>query len=141
LENAWLAGFSAAEGCFTSSITKRVTRPSAHVRVIFHLAQQNEFALMTSLAKQLNGAYYNNKAVQVQGKNAFTIIEYFTKFSLRARKQKEFETWLKIHTLFLAKKHLTPEGLAEMDALRLTLNAEAKKSQVAFRLSKEPSTH
>jgi len=94
--------------------------------------------LMTSLAKQLNGAYYNNKAVQ--GKNAITIIEYFTKFSLRAPKQKEFKTWLKIHTLFLAKKHLTPEGLAEMDALRLTLNAEAKNSQLAFRLSKEGST-
>jgi hypothetical protein len=140
LENAWLAGFAAAEGCYTCSITKRVKRPSAHVRVIFHLAQQNEFALMTSLAKQLNGAYYNNKAVQVQGKNAVKIIEYFTKFSLRNRKQKEFETWLKIHTLFLAKKHLTPEGLEEMKLLQHALNADAKKSQAAFRLSKEPPT-
>jgi len=55
LENAWLSGFTDAEGCFTSSVlTSKVTGKTI-VTVRYVVSQKNDIEFNKNLANQIDG--------------------------------------------------------------------------------------
>jgi hypothetical protein len=126
LDNAWFSGFTDAEGCFTVSVVRRLGK-STETRVTYSLAQENEFELMSAFSELLDGIKYNNRTLRILGfKKLNKIIDYFP---LKTKKQKDYSIWLEIYALVLAKKHLTKDGLDQINTLRLTLNADFKKAR------------
>ncbi|KAG2219169.1 hypothetical protein INT45_008344 [Circinella minor] len=53
LDNAWLSGFSDAEGCFTVNVIKR-SETYNQVQVRYILSQKGELELMTKIAEMFN---------------------------------------------------------------------------------------
>jgi hypothetical protein len=126
LNNAWLCGFTDAEGCFTVSIIKRSENHN-QVFVRFILSQQNEFILFNLINNLLNGTIsylksYNGYNLTVNLNNLDIVIKYFNKYSLLTKKLISYKIWLKIYKLVKLKAHFTKSGLEEIQYLKHNLN-------------------
>lgn len=130
LGDAWLSGFTDAEGSFTSVIKIRAQyKLGFQVLIRFILDQKNEAVLLivqslfntgnVSLRKGTNGVYRydakNNLALGV-------VKDYFTQFPLRTIKGEAFIKWCEVRSLVLGKAHLTPEGLEQIKTLAKLIN-------------------
>lgn len=93
LENAWLSGFTDAEGCFTASLSEK----SNHIRLNFTLHQNGEENKQT-LEKLVNlfsaGSINRDKRAKahyyyrIMGiKNCYNLYPYFNTYTLLTKKQ------------------------------------------------------
>ena len=126
LDNAWLSGFSDSEGCFTVSIIKR-SQTYNQVQVRYILSQKNEFELMNSIAKILNGKIFYFKSyggynMTVNLSKLSKTIKYFTKYPLKTKKYIDYLNWLKAYKLVINKKHMTQNGLIQIKKLLNKIN-------------------
>jgi hypothetical protein len=131
LSDAWLSGFTDAEGCFNVAIQPRVnTVTGFRISLRFLLDQKNaESTLLhvrdlfkfgqVKLRGETNEVYrYNNNSF----KGLLPVRDYFLTFSLKTKKAESFKHWVEIFTMVLNKEHLVPEGLDKIRAIAKIIN-------------------
>lgn len=130
LGDAWLSGFTDAEGCFNVSVTANSRYALGFVvRFRFILDQKSQLTLdwvyslfncgKVTLRTDTEGVY----RYTVTGFSNMSIIRpYFVQFPLQTKKAQSLAQWCKIHDMVLNKEHLTPEGLAEVRRLSKLIN-------------------
>ena len=132
--NAWLAGFTDAEGCFSVTINKH--RGIDYVKIVFILDQKNgedilnEISMLLAnknsakLRKTSNGNMYRieiycndiNKDIY---KN---ILMYFNKYKLKTTKFISFKIWNKILDIVLGNQPLSSDNILKIRKLRKNMN-------------------
>jgi hypothetical protein len=144
LNNAWLSGFTDAEGCFSIRIIKN-RKKLDYIKSVFILDQKDEEILLNNISLILYGkplAYIrktNNKPsgadISPKGKNMYRIeiscndnnknkhiINYFNKFHLKTTKSKSFQIWLHIVNMSNNNQPLTKNKIKEIRELRKDIN-------------------
>ncbi len=127
LDNAWLSGFTDAEGCFTSSVlTSKVTGKTI-VTVRYVISPKDDIEFSKNLAIKLNGYIthvksYNGYNTVVNFGKLGIILNYLHNNSLKTKKLISYHRWLKIYKLVKYKKHFTPEGLILIRFLAKLIN-------------------
>ena len=132
LQDAWLSGFTDAEGCFNVSITANSRYTLGHVikmRYLLVRAQKDSVILnkvyeLFGFGKvTLRSGTDNVYRYTVTGfKPLNDVIAYFKLFPLKTKKALSFEKWLIIHHQVSNKLHLTEEGLSQIRALQKQIN-------------------
>ena len=143
LYDAWLSGFTDAEGCFSVKVSKR--NRSYYVRMLFILDQKNENLVLDKIALLFNAktkaiirtpnkSLSNNSRLtsniyrlsiscnNVKIDTTQNIIHYFNTFKLKTSKKKSFSIWNEISLIILGKQPLTEENLYKVRKLRHNMN-------------------
>lgn len=130
LQDAWLSGFTDAEGCFNISITSNARYALGHVIKMRYLLDQKDGSILhiirdlfgfgkVTLRSKTNDVY---RYTATGFKSMNDVISYFKVFPLLTKKALSFEKWSTIHNLISNKFHLTEEGLAQVRALQKQIN-------------------
>jgi hypothetical protein len=103
LSNAWLSGFSDAEGCLTASVIKR-SEKYTQVQVRYIVSQKWEEKLMSEIAKLFDGKIsylksYEGSNMTVNLCKLKKVINYFKKYPLKIKKHIDYLNWLKVFSL------------------------------------------
>lgn len=131
LNDAWLSGFTDAEGCFNVKIDKiSNTVTGFRVMLRFILDQQNSQYLFLQLrdlfsygAVSLRGASNGVYRYQVNSfKGLIPIRNYFLIFPLKSKKLLSFKKWNEIYKMVLNKEHLLEKGLTTIRELSKNIN-------------------
>lgn len=132
LQDAWLSGFTDAEGCFNVSITLNTRYILGHIiKMRFMLDQKNEailniikdlfgFGKVTLRSKTRTNDVYKYTATGFKSMN--DIITYFNLFPLLTKKALSFDKWSTIHNIISNKLHLTEEGLVQVRLIQKQIN-------------------
>jgi len=145
IENAWLSGFTDAEGCFSVKIENR--KKAFYVQLLFILDQKNGEEVLNSISLMLNANTKSalktvNKYVKIKkeinSSNTMfrltlscndskklitsTILNYFYKYPLKTSKSKSFQAWTLISKLTLGKQPLSSEDIKVVRKLRHNMN-------------------
>ena len=127
LNNAWLSGFTDAEGCFASSVlTSKVTgKPIVTVRYV--ISQKDDIEFSKNLAEMLNGYIthvksYNGYNTVVNHGKLNKVLAYLRNNPLKTKKLISYRRWLKIYWLVKNKKHFSTEGLTIIKFLTKNIN-------------------
>ena len=129
----WLAGFTAAEGCFYVNITKSNNKIGERVQLIFQLTQhRRDEHFIKSLINYLNcghivktrtWVYFHvlkfNDIIKI-------IIPFFKKYKIKGVKAKDFADWCLVAEMMNEKKHLTKEGLHLIRKIKARMNTGRK---------------
>jgi len=131
LKDAWLSGFTDAEGCFNVAIQPRFNTVTGYrVSLRFILFQKNAESTLLQIRDLFkfgqvkvrggtNGVYrYNNNSF----KGLLLVRDYFLTFSLKTKKAVSFKNWLEVFTMVLNKEHLVQEGLVKIRAIAKRIN-------------------
>ena len=130
LKDAWLSGFTDAEGCFNVSISHN-TRYALHNVIKMRYLLDQKDSLILNKIRDLFGfgkVTERSKAVGVYRytatgfKSMNDIITYFNDFPLLTKKARSLEKWSIIHKLLANKLHLTEKGLSEIIILKKDIN-------------------
>jgi LAGLIDADG DNA endonuclease family protein/proton-conducting membrane transporter len=145
LKNAWLSGFTDAEGCFIVSVIKR-SETYNQVQVRYILSQKGELELMTKIADMLEGKIsfltpgagrpipkgdgptapggedYNGYNMTVNLTKLHKVIGYFNQYGLKTKKYICYFNWLKAYKLVINKEHFNDEGLERVKSLMNKIN-------------------
>jgi hypothetical protein len=133
LSDAWLSGFTDAEGCFNVQIQSRSNTVTGY-RVIlrFLLDQKNaEITLLhirdlfgygqVNIRRETNGVYrYSNNTF----KGLLSVREYFLVFPLKTKKAKSFKHWLEVFNMVLNKEHFIFKGLNKIRIIAKIINID-----------------
>jgi hypothetical protein len=130
LQDAWLSGFTDAEGCFNVTITSNARYALGHVIKMRYLLDQKNSSILikirdlfgfgkVTLRSKTDGVY---RYTATGFKSMNNVISYFNVFPLLTKKGCSIEKWLSIHNLVYNKLHLTEEGLAQVRALQKQIN-------------------
>lgn len=116
LNDAWLSGFTDAEGCFTCSIYDNKSKSAKLVRLRYILSQKGKSESMDHLANVLGGKKhylksYDGYNVTVNTTKLFSIIKYFNLYPLKTKKYITYFNWMKIYKLVVNKKYNYPDNL------------------------------
>ena len=127
LNNGWLAGFTDAEGCFTSSVFTSKTTGKTIVTVRYIVSQKDDMQFSKNLATLLNGYVthiksYNGYNTVVNFGKLNIILKYLKNNSLKTKKLISYHRWLKIYFLVKDKEHFTPQGLTVIKYLTKLIN-------------------
>jgi len=127
LNNGWLAGFTDAEGCFTSTVFTSKTTGKTIVTVRYIVSQKDDMQFSKNLATLLNGYVthiksYNGYNTVVNFGKLNIILKYLKNNSLKTKKLISYHRWLKIYFLVKDKEDLTPQGLAVIKFLTKLIN-------------------
>ena len=127
LNNAWLSGFTDAEGCFTSSISISKSTSQSITTVRYVISQKDDIEFSKDLAEKINGYIthiksYNGYNTVVNHGKLNKILVYLHNNPLKTKKLISYRRWLKIYLLVKDKKHFTPEGLAIIKFLAKFIN-------------------
>ena len=131
ISNAWLSGFTDAEGCFNINIVIRKNSINGH-RVIlrFLLDQKDAYSTLlnirnlfnygkVSLRSGTNNVFrYNNNSF----KGLIPVIHYFNNFPLKTKKSISLNKWLKVFYMTQNKEHLSLIGLNKIKEISKTIN-------------------
>ncbi len=129
ITNAWLSGFTDAEGCFNVSIIKRDNTVSGSSVILrFIIDQKNSLYLLTLIRDQFGYGkvivrskdmyrFYCNSYIGLSSVNS-----YFSTFTLKSKKAVSYAYWLKVYKIIINKEHLTTQGLERIRALKKTIN-------------------
>lgn len=130
LQDAWLSGFTDAEGCFNVSITSNARYALGHViKMRFILDQKDEVIL--NIIKDLFGfgkVTLRSKTIDTYRytatgfKNMNDITSYFNKHQLLTKKALSYDNWLLIYNIIINKDHLNEEGLAQVRKIQKEIN-------------------
>ena len=132
--NAWLAGFTDAEGCFSVRINKH--RGIDYVKLVFILDQKNgedilnEISILldnknsAKLRKTLNGNMYRIEIYcNSINKNIYkNILMYFNKYKLKTTKLNSFHIWNEILNIVLGNQPLSSDNIYIIRKLRKNMN-------------------
>ena len=130
LQDAWLSGFTDAEGCFNVSITSNARYALGHVVKMRFLLDQKDSSILhiirdlfgfgkVTLRSQTDEVY---RYTATGFKSMNDVISYFKAFPLLTKKAFSFEKWLTVHNLVINKLHLSEEGLAQVKVLQKQIN-------------------
>ena len=127
LDNAWLSGFTDAEGCFTCSAYLNNTTSKHIVTVRYIISQKNDLQFSNDLANVVNGYVtylknYDGYNTVVNSTKLSKIIKYIDTFPLKTKKHISYIRWLKVHKLVINKEHLTNEGIEKIKSLIKSIN-------------------
>lgn len=127
LDNAWLSGFTDAEGCFTCSAYLNKTTNKHIVTVRYIISQKDDIEFSNHLASLINGyvSYlksYEGYNTVVNSTKLSIIIKYINNFPLQTKKHISYTRWLKVHKRVLNKEHLTVEGIEKIKSLIKSIN-------------------
>lgn len=136
LRDAWLSGFTDAEGCFSINIRKRLETVTGYrVSIKYTLDQKDaESTLLhikdligfgqVNLRKETNSVYrYSNDSF----KGLLPVSSYFIAYQLKTKKKESFKHWLNVFTMLQNKEHLNIEGLDKIRAISKIINLTADK--------------
>ena len=131
LQDAWLSGFTDAEGCFNIVVLPRPNTVTGF-RVIFRfiLDQKGAEQLLLHIRSLLE---YGNVNLRTNTDQVFRFIinsfkglisvqNYFLSFPLKTKKASSFDKWNEVYAMVLAKKHLNAEGLNKIRTLSKQVN-------------------
>lgn len=127
LQQAWLAGFTDSEGCFTVSLLGN----SNAFRIRYILSQkwdENKPVLLHIVSLLEVGAVElhskaQNWELRVSGlANCAAIFDYFAAFPLMSKKAGSYKLFLDIHARLRAKEHLDPVKRQELKLLAKKVN-------------------
>ena len=133
LNNAWLSGFTDAEGCFSVKITKNRNNLS-YIRNVFILDQKNEEELLNNISlilynkllaklrKTKNMNVYRIEISCNDNSKNIIITNYFKKYKLKTTKSKSFEIWSEIISLSVDKQPLSELEINKIRKLRKNMN-------------------
>jgi len=130
LQDAWLSGFTDAEGCFNVSITSNARYTLGHVIKMRYLLDQKDNSILqviqnifgfgkVTLRSKTDGVY---RYTATGFKSMNDVISYFKVFPLLTKKAQSFNKWLAIHNIVSNKLQLSEEGLAQVRALQKQIN-------------------
>lgn len=134
LSDAWLSGFTDAEGCFNIAIQLRLNTVTGYrVSLRFLLDQQNAESTLLHVRDLFNfGQVYLRTDTNLRSlvfryhnntfKGLITVRDYFVAFPLKTNKAESFKHWLEVFTMVLNKEHLVPEGLERIRAIAKIVN-------------------
>jgi hypothetical protein len=116
LSNAWLSGFTDAEGCFTSSASLNKNTGKHIVTVRYIISQKDDVEFSTYLASLIDG--YVTYVKSYDGYNTVVnfgklnkALSYLHDYPLKSKKHLSYLKWLKVYYLVKDKKHLTESGI------------------------------
>lgn len=130
LHDAWLSGFTDAEGCFNVSITANSRYTLGHVIKMHYLLDQKDSLILDKVC----GLFGSGKVTLRSGTDNIyrytatgfkvlnDVISYFKLYPLHTKKAISFEKWLTVHNNVSNKLHLTEEGLAQVRILQKEIN-------------------
>lgn len=132
LSDAWLSGFTDAEGCFNVKIEKRANTVTGYRVILRFLLDQKNAELVLLLIRDLFGygqvsqrskinivyRYHNNSF-----KGLIMVRDYFLAFPLKSKKSVSFNKWNKVYSMVLNKEHLVNAGLDEIRVIAKQINA------------------
>jgi len=127
LDNAWLSGFTDAEGCFTCSVYDNKSNTAKLVRLRYILSQKGNSSCMEYLAEILGGKKhllksYEGYNVTVNTTKLSPIVQYFNLYPLKTKKYITYFNWIKIYKLVIDKKHNDPENLLLINKYKNNIN-------------------
>lgn len=130
LQDAWLSGFTDAEGCFNVSITANTRYTLGYVIKMRYLLDQKDNLILNKICElfgfgkvTLRSGTDNVYRYTATGfKSLNVVISYFKLFPLYTKKAISFEKWLTVHNQVSNKLHLTDEGLAQVRILQKQIN-------------------
>jgi hypothetical protein len=127
LNDAWLSGFTDAEGCFSLSLLSN----SLAYRFRFILSQKWDInkSIFLHIATLFNvGAISqhskdNNWQYTVNGvNNTLSILPYFDQYALKTKKKDSYLLWKELRLQLINKDHLNLESRKEMIKLTKRVN-------------------
>lgn len=133
----YIVGFVDGEGCFAITISKHKTkRLRRDARLIFEIEMRGDdreilerlqYTWKCGLLYDLKYPRYGWKPhVKYAIKNHQDIfrilIPFFKKYPLQAKKRKDFKDFCEAAEIFKQKRHLTEEGIAELEKIRKFMN-------------------
>ena len=130
----WVAGFTAAEGCFFVQVRKSKTHSTGfQVLLVFALIQdERDEQLMRCFIKYLDCGrvekkitsydYRVTKFLDIVDK----VIPFFKKHKIEGVKAQDFEDFCKVAELMKEKKHLTKEGFEQIRQIKAQMNRKRK---------------
>ncbi len=131
----WLAGFTAAEGCFLASVQKSTTKTGFSVKLFVIISQhERDKELLASFMDYLGcGRIYKNKDVFEYRVSKFSdiedkIIPFFKNYPLKGVKSSDFDDWCLVVEIMKDKKHLTLEGLEQIKQIQARMNKQRNQS-------------
>lgn len=129
LYDAWISGFTDAEGTFNVNISKRSNTMSGYrVQLRFLLDQKFAVDLLGHI-RDLFG--YGSVIIRKEDMFRFycdsfvglgPICNYFASFPLKTKKANSLANWLKVYKMVLNKEHLTEEGITKVREIKRTIN-------------------
>lgn len=133
LSDAWLSGFTDAEGCFNVKIEKRANTVTGYRVILRFLLDQKNAELVLQQIRDLFGygqvslrkttgsvfRYHNNSF-----KGLVTVRDYFLAFPLKSKKGESFNKWNKIYFMVLNKEHLVNTGLDQIRVIAKQINID-----------------
>lgn len=130
LQDAWISGFTDAEGCFNVSITSNArSKLGSVIKMRYILDQKDEDVL--NIIKHLFGFGKVKLRAETVGVYRYTvtgfnnmndIVIYFNKYPLLTKKALSYKNWLLIYNMVINKKHLTVEGLSQVKKIKKEIN-------------------
>lgn len=135
LKNAWISGFTDAEGTFNVSIGKRDNTVTGYrVQLRFTLDQKFAHSLLTHIRSLFGHGsvvlrsedmyrYYCNTFIGLS-----PICTYFASYPLKTKKAISLLNWLKVYDMVTNGEHLTDEGLQKVRQIKCTINITTIKT-------------
>lgn len=145
LDNAWLSGFTDAEGCFSVKIDS--SKKTNYIRLLFILDQKYEEKILNTISLLFNATTKSklrrvNKYIESKSIINYTnsmyrlsiscndakkhissnIINYFCKYPLKTSKNMSFEKWCDILKIVYNKRLLSEQDLKDIRKLRKNMN-------------------
>jgi hypothetical protein len=115
-EDAWLCGFTDAEGCFTVSFLGRTS--TYRIRYLISQKGIQNLSILSSLILLFKTGSLEphlkeqNYTFVINGyKNCFEVFNYFERFQLKTKKYTSYILWKDIHDQIGQKNHLQNEKL------------------------------
>lgn len=127
LDNAWLSGFTDAEGCFTCSAFLNKLTNKHIVTVRYVISQKDDKEFSQYLAELISGYItyvksYNGYNTVVNHGKLNIILNYINDFPLKTKKHISYLRWLEVYNLVKNKEHLNPEGIEKIKPLIKLIN-------------------
>ena len=141
LNPMWVTGFSDGEGSFTCSIArdkkyKHGWRPEPRFQIGLHKKDKGILDGIKKFIEVGHIAWKGSNAVQLKVsslKEFEHVKKHFKKFQLITNKRGDFILICEIWDLMVQGKHLTPEGLRKIVAIRAAMNRGlSQKLKLAF---------
>lgn len=131
LSDAWLSGFTDAEGCFNINIGVRQKTLNGHRVILRFLLDQKDAYLTLLNIRNLFGfgkvsLRSKTKSVYRYTNNSFKglipVVSYFNNYPLKTNKSLSLDNWSKVYNMVHNKEHLSSEGLKKAQELAKTIN-------------------
>jgi len=130
LSDAWLYGFTDAEGSFTCSFKTRAAYTLGIQIVVRFLLDQKDKSVLERVKAlfrtgRVSALLKTNSVFRYETNNTLAqiiVIDYFTAFPLKSFKSNAFAKWSHVRKLVINKHHLTKEGLKDIRQLTKDIN-------------------